>query len=159
MDWVKTVALDELRDKGRALYRHDDKKIALFWVDGRPLAVDNRCPHEGYPLREGTVDAATGSLTCQWHNWKFNLETGRCVYGEDHVRAYRAKSDQGWIWLDLSEPPPETRKRTILEGVAEAVANTAVWPGKSPAWRKTGSTPSMRCGKRWRTPTTGWRTG
>jgi len=123
MDWVKTVALDELRDKGRALYRHDDKKIALFWVDGRPLAVDNRCPHEGYPLREGTVDAATGSLTCQWHNWKFNLETGRCVYGEDHVRAYRAKSDQGWIWLDLSEPPPETRKRTILEGVAEAVAN------------------------------------
>jgi hypothetical protein len=34
-------------------------------------AFDDKCPHQGYPLSQGTVAGCV--LTCQWHNWKFDL--------------------------------------------------------------------------------------
>ncbi len=122
MNWIEAADAATLAEQGRALFRHDRLKIALFWVNGKPYAVDNRCPHEGYPLREGTVKDESCELTCQWHNWKFDLRTGRCLYGEDHVRAYPAKIEGGSVWLDLREPPAEERLATILDGMDEAVA-------------------------------------
>jgi len=37
-------------------------------------AVDNRCPHMGFPLHRGTV--CDGILTCHWHHARFDLGTG-----------------------------------------------------------------------------------
>lgn len=41
---------------------------------GKVLAVDNRCPHMGFPLDRGTV--RDGILTCHWHHARFDLATG-----------------------------------------------------------------------------------
>ena len=37
-------------------------------------AVDNRCPHMGFPLHRGTL--RDGILTCHWHHARFDLESG-----------------------------------------------------------------------------------
>ena len=37
-------------------------------------AVDNRCPHMGFPLHKGSV--CDGILTCHWHHARFDLESG-----------------------------------------------------------------------------------
>ena len=54
--WAKAATLDALRDKGRLVFRKAGRQIALFDTPGGVLACNNRCPHEGYPLREGNLD-------------------------------------------------------------------------------------------------------
>lgn len=118
MAWEKTIPLSELAGHTR-VFKRPPRQIAIFLVGERVYAVDNRCPHEGYPLAEGKVDEAC-VLTCNWHNWKFRLEDGECVLGGDHVRAYPAKVDEGHVWIDFAEPPAEATLRRILEGLRTA---------------------------------------
>jgi len=116
--WEKAASLEELQ-RGPVLHKSPPKQIAVFLVEGMPYAVDNRCPHEGYPLIEGSVDGDC-ELTCNWHNWRFRLTDGACVLGGDDVRAYGAEVRDGEVWLDLSDPPPEEVQRKVLEGLRGA---------------------------------------
>ena len=103
--WTKTIRRDALKAKGRAVLRRDGKQIVLFDTPDGVYACNNRCPHEGYPLREGNLDDGC-TLTCNWHNWKFDLKTGANHYGGDRLRVYPVSLRDGDIWLDLSDPPP-----------------------------------------------------
>ncbi len=121
MDWIQAAPISEVRKKGQALVRRGKRQIALFTVEGEVFAVDNRCPHEGYPLLQGTVDTKTCVLTCQWHNWRFRLESGECILGEDHVRSYPTKVADGFIYVDVTDPPAASYHDTILKGLEEAI--------------------------------------
>ena len=59
--FVRVSSLSELRDEGRKLVTEGGHAIALFHHEDEVRAVDNRCPHMGFPLHEGSVDA--GILT------------------------------------------------------------------------------------------------
>ena len=48
--------------------------VAIFIYDSKVYAVDNRCPHMGFPLNQGTVK--DGILTCHWHHARFDLMNG-----------------------------------------------------------------------------------
>jgi nitrite reductase/ring-hydroxylating ferredoxin subunit len=61
-------------------------------------AIDDRCPHQGYPLSQGTV--REGVLTCEWHNWKFDLASGGCTFGGEPVRRYPTRIEGGRVHLD-----------------------------------------------------------
>jgi nitrite reductase/ring-hydroxylating ferredoxin subunit len=121
MSFARAARLSEVRDRGRTLFRHDGRQIALFSVGNAIHAVDNRCPHEGYPLLQGSVDAERSLLTCQWHNWKFLLPSGECVLGEDHVRSYPTRIEDGWVEIDLTDPPVEKVEAEILRGLDGAI--------------------------------------
>lgn len=118
MSWVKTVPCSELQRRP-AVFQHPPKQVALFSVGESVYAVDNRCPHEGYPLVEGQVDDAC-TLTCNWHNWKFRLSDGRCILGGDNVRSYETRIEDGHVWVNLSDPPPEVVQAEILDGLHAA---------------------------------------
>jgi nitrite reductase/ring-hydroxylating ferredoxin subunit len=62
--FVSVADADELREEGRIVARADGRALALFHHEGEFQAVDNRCPHMGFPLADGTVD--DGILTCHW---------------------------------------------------------------------------------------------
>jgi nitrite reductase/ring-hydroxylating ferredoxin subunit len=102
--WVVAGDRAALRD-GRAVMRVEDRQIAFFEVDGRLHAVDNRCPHMGYPLAVGSLRGAT--LTCDWHNWKFDLADGGCLRGEESVRSYDVRVEGGRILVNLTPEPVE----------------------------------------------------
>jgi nitrite reductase/ring-hydroxylating ferredoxin subunit len=118
-DWVKAVAYHELQQKQSKIFRHQGKQIALFATPEGIYACNNRCPHEGYPLREGTLDDSC-ILTCNWHNWKFDLKTGANLYGGDKVRVYPVELRDGEVWIDLSEAPLEQRRSEILRSLHDA---------------------------------------
>ena len=99
-NWQRAIELDELKAKGRAVVRLAGKQVALFDQSDRIFACNNRCPHEGYPLREGTLDEG-GVLTCNWHNWKFDLACGANLLGGDRLRVYPTELRKGEIWIDL----------------------------------------------------------
>jgi nitrite reductase/ring-hydroxylating ferredoxin subunit len=93
------VPLSDLDSEGRAVVEAGDAEIAVFLADGRAHALSNTCPHEGNPLVEGELLGPT--LTCAYHSWKFDLETGACLFGDEPVRLYPAEVRDGSIWIDL----------------------------------------------------------
>ena len=75
--FVPVASLEELRAAGRLVVHHDHHVICLFADGDEVHAVDNRCPHMGFPLHRGTV--CDGILTCHWHHARFDLADGRDV--------------------------------------------------------------------------------
>src|SRR5678816_130893 len=118
MAWVKAASLADVREKP-IVFRNGPLQIAIFHIDSKVFAIDNRCPHEGYPLAVGTVSPDC-LLTCNWHNWKFKLEDGTCIVGGDNVRSYPTRMDDGVVWVDISPPTPEEARRKILHGLRNA---------------------------------------
>ena len=51
--------------------------VCMTHFEGTYTALDNRCPHQGGPLGEGSIE--NGWLRCPWHGWEFDLETGDMV--------------------------------------------------------------------------------
>ncbi len=84
------------------MVRRGGKQIALFDIPTGIFACNNRCPHEGYPLRQGTLDGSC-ILTSNWHNWKFDLTTGENQYGGDHLRVYPVELRGGDVWVDITD--------------------------------------------------------
>jgi len=133
------VTHSELREKGSKVVRARGKQILLIAHGERVFAVANRCPHEGYPLSEGNLsivaradgepprtsrDRAPGCvLTCNWHNWKFDLATGEALVGRDPVRAYETQVRDGEVFIDVSDPPPEAQRARALKGLDTALAD------------------------------------
>ena len=117
--WTRAAPLDALKDQGRLVFRSNGRQIALFDTPHGVLACNNRCPHEGYPLREGSLDNGC-ILTCNWHNWKFDLQSGRNLYGGEGLRTYPVEIRGGEVWIDLAAPPFAERRSEILASLAEA---------------------------------------
>ena len=118
MAWEKAVSVQELNKKQRKIFKKGSKQIVLFQTVHGFYALDNRCPHEGYPLIQGAVEGR--ALTCHWHNWKFDLQTGACLLGEDPVQTYPIKEEDGMLWVDLSPPSPEEIASRLLNGLETA---------------------------------------
>ena len=110
----------ELGAHGRRLVRHQGKQVLVIAEQGRLFAIANRCPHEGYPLSEGTIGAGC-VLTCNWHNWKFDLATGKALVGRDPVRTYDIAERDGEIFIDFSDPPADERRARALSGIMAAI--------------------------------------
>ncbi len=118
-DWRRALTLDALKQKGRRVVRMAGRQIALFDTPKGILACNNRCPHEGYPLRQGTLDGSC-VLTCNWHNWKFDLATGANLYGGDRLRTYPVALRDGEIWIDIADEPAEARRAEIMGNLRDA---------------------------------------
>jgi nitrite reductase/ring-hydroxylating ferredoxin subunit len=114
------ISLVQLTDARRKLVRRDGKQILLIAEDERVFATANRCPHEGYPLSEGDVGPGA-VLTCNWHNWKFDLASGEALIGRDPVRTYAVEIRDGEILVDLSDPPAQLLCARALRGLDAAL--------------------------------------
>ena len=110
MAWTSALPVEKLRRSGAAVAKVGGKQIALFLVNGEIYACNNRCPHEGYPLREGTIDDKC-VLTCNWHGWKFDLRSGENLYQGDRLRLYPTRLEDGTVMVDTSDPPAADRMR------------------------------------------------
>jgi nitrite reductase/ring-hydroxylating ferredoxin subunit len=123
MSFIGTgLTLGDLKTNGRKLFRSNARQILLINADSRTYAIANRCPHEGYPLSEGTLGPGC-LLTCNWHNWKFDLRSGEALIGRDPVRTYPLEFRGDEIFIDLADPPAEAQRRRALKGLETAIAD------------------------------------
>ena len=76
--------------------------IAIFIYDSKIYAVDNRCPHMGFPLNQGTVK--DGILTCHWHHARFDLMNGGTFdQWAGDVTSFPVEIRNGnEVWIDIS---------------------------------------------------------
>ncbi|HXQ09434.1 MAG TPA: Rieske 2Fe-2S domain-containing protein [Caulobacteraceae bacterium] len=110
----------ELERLGRKLVRLGGKQVLLIAHGGRVFAIANRCPHEGYPLSEGTLGQSC-VITCNWHNWKFDLASGEALIGFDPVRTFPLAVRGQESLVDLTDPPAEAQRARALAGLEVAL--------------------------------------
>src|SRR6266516_3748862 len=84
-EWVRVASLADLQAEGRLTVLAKHNVVALFESNGQVYAVDNRCPHLGFPLDKGTVNDCI--LTCHWHHARFDLASG-CTMGWSAISAW-----------------------------------------------------------------------
>jgi len=124
-EYVRVADRAHLRDSGPEVVSPAGHAIALFHHEGEVYAVDNRCPHMGFPLSKGTVE--DGLLTCHWHHARFELAEGDTldIFADD-VQTFPVEVRDGDVYVDPDpEPdvPPETRWRNrLVDGMAETLS-------------------------------------
>ena len=107
-------SLEELKAKGRLVVHGSHRPILVLYDRGRVFALDNRCPHMGFPLERGSVE--DGILTCHWHHARFDLESG-CTFDlwADDVPICPIEVRNGEVWVKTSfshtDPATEWRQR------------------------------------------------
>jgi nitrite reductase/ring-hydroxylating ferredoxin subunit len=100
---VRAASLAELRAAGRLVVHLEGHVLCLFAEGDEVHAVDNRCPHMGFPLHRGSV--RDGILTCHWHHARFDLATGGTFdQFADELRRFRVAVDGDDLLVDLSSP-------------------------------------------------------
>ncbi|WP_132058618.1 Rieske (2Fe-2S) protein [Halorussus amylolyticus] len=124
VEFVGVCDADELREEGRTVVRADGRSLALFYHEGVFRAVDNRCPHMGFPLADGTVD--DGILTCHWHHARFELSCGDTFDPwADDVQSFPVEVRDGEVFVnphpDPDLPPVEHWTNRLETGLEESL--------------------------------------
>ena len=99
--WIKIASSDSIPPREGRAALVGDRRIAIFNLGDRFLAVDNQCPHQSGPLCDGII--AGDTVVCPLHAWKVDLETGAVVRPADQhqcVRTYPTRVDDGVISIE-----------------------------------------------------------
>jgi nitrite reductase/ring-hydroxylating ferredoxin subunit len=122
-NFVRAGLLDDVRAAGRMPVRVAGHSLALFFDDGKVYAVDNRCPHMGFPLHRGSV--RDGILTCHWHHARFDLESGGTFdQFADEARVFPVEIRDGEVWVDLAprEDQLAHQRRRLQDGLERNIS-------------------------------------
>lgn len=76
---IKVCKVSELGPGQSKCVKNGDNEITVFNVKGKYYAIDNLCIHAGAPLSEGFLDEEKCQVTCNWHGWKYDIATGKCL--------------------------------------------------------------------------------
>src|ERR1700758_2792809 len=117
-DRVRVGTTDELMAKGQLTAKLGPQPVCVFWSEGRAYAVDDRCPHMGFPLHRGTVDS--GLLTCHWHYARFDLESGGTLDPfADDVKTHDVEipGDDVFVVLRADDDPAGHHLARLHEGL------------------------------------------
>ena len=99
-EFIKCAEVAEMPEEGVIAVNVAGQSIALAKSNGKIFAVDNRCPHMGYPLNRGSVQY--GILISHWHHAMFDLASG-CTFHPfaDDVQAYPIDVRDGSVYVNV----------------------------------------------------------
>ena len=122
-EWHKIMDRDELPE-GRVTQITVGKRwLAVTRTEQGYGCLGNKCPHQGGPLGEGTIEH--GWLRCPWHGWDYSPKNGKPPGGfDDRPDAYRTEVRDDGVYVAL--PVPEPRVRTISDVMVETMVNWGV---------------------------------
>ena len=149
---IDAGSVEEVRARGCTVVTGGGHAIAVFPLGDRFAAVDNRCPHMGFPLDRGTV--SNGILTCHWHHARFDLSSGGTFDPfADDVKAFPVTVSDGRVWVDPSPPeadPVERWSRRLEDGMEHnirlVIAKSVLGLNSSPADYRTPLTIGAKFG-------------
>ena len=115
---LRVGSVADLRVAGRILTKVGSHGVCVFWHDERPYALDDRCPHMGFPLHRGTVE--DGLVTCHWHHARFDLVSGGTLDPfADDARSYPVEVEDGDVFVVATDVDPGTERlrHRLVEGL------------------------------------------
>ena len=122
-EWHKALAPDELPEGRVKTVTIGRRSLALTHSDGIYGALDNRCPHQGGPLGEGSIEK--GWLRCPWHGYDYSPCNGVPPEGfSDAPPSYRTELRDDGVYVAL--PDEIARQRTVSDVMVETMVNWGV---------------------------------
>ena len=123
-NFIRVCTMEELKAKGTMVVSGRRSPILVVHDDGIVHALDNRCPHMGFPLHRGTVK--DGILTCHWHHARFDLASGGTFdLWADDVPTCPVDVRNGEVWVADEPRDPADRDahswRRLNEGMAHDI--------------------------------------
>jgi len=116
LEWFRVADAGDLPD-GRVRTVHaGHRSLVLARVGGRFGALDNRCPHQGGPLGEGSIEK--GLLRCPWHGYDYDPRTGRPPGGFSDAPAcfpVEVRDDGVYVGLEPETPHERTVSDVMVE--------------------------------------------
>jgi nitrite reductase/ring-hydroxylating ferredoxin subunit len=97
-DFIRVGTLAALRSKGMMVVRGQRCPLLVVYDEGRIVALDDRCPHMGFPLHRGSVK--DNVLTCHWHHARFDIASG-CTFDlwADDIPTAAVEVRDGEVWV------------------------------------------------------------
>ena len=129
LEWYRVADVNELPVGRVKTVTAGTHSFALTNIDGQFTAMDNRCPHQGGPLGEGSIEVGNDGqcwLRCPWHGWDFDPQTGRSPGGHEDSgqQLYPVESREDGVYVGVeAELPHET---TVTDVMAETMTNWGV---------------------------------
>ncbi len=118
LSWYRVLGVDELQPGRVVTVTAGHRGIALTHFDGVISALDNRCPHQGGPLGEGSIEK--GWLRCPWHGWDFHPCTGKPPGGfDDGVETFPVDIREDGIYVGV--PEESDHVNTLSDLMAETM--------------------------------------
>jgi len=129
LEWFEVAKTADLPEGRVMSVTARDKSICLSHFDGRWAAMDNRCPHQGGPLGEGSIERGVEGkcwIRCPWHGWDFDPLTGAPPGGHEDtgqdVFPVEIRDDAVFVGLEKEPAQP----RTTSDAIAETFVNWGV---------------------------------
>ena len=122
--FVYAADVKDIQAEGKCLSLSVKKQpIVLFLYNSKVYALDNRCPHMGFPLSQGTLK--DGILTCHWHHARFDLHNGGTFdQWAGDVKSYPVQiRDNSEIWIGI---PPSPIENESYVGTTTAAAGASI---------------------------------
>ena len=123
IQWYKVLDNKNDLQEGRVMTLtagHTD--ICLSHYKGKYTAMTNKCPHQGGPLGEGSIE--NGQLRCPWHGWDFCPHGGSSGDYDDGLETFELKIQEDAVFVGLEEEPPH--EETVTDVMAETMVNWGV---------------------------------
>jgi nitrite reductase/ring-hydroxylating ferredoxin subunit len=114
MHRTKLMDVTDLADGSGKVVSVSGIDVAVFRVDGKFFAIDNKCLHRGGPLGEGELRGQT--VVCPWHGWKYDVATGSLeIIPTLKVSMYKVVVEGPEVFIEIPLPKQVELERETIE--------------------------------------------
>jgi pyruvate oxidase len=129
LNWHRVAHVNDLPDGRVMTVTAGTTGMALTNINGQYAAMDNRCPHQGGPLGEGSIEKGDDGqcwLRCPWHGWDFDPLTGLPPGGHEdsgqELFPVEVRGEELFVGLE-AEPEHEA---TVSDVMAQTMVNWGI---------------------------------
>lgn len=106
--WLKTLEHGELPEGRVRSVTCAHRTVCMTHYEGRYAALQDRCPHQGGPLGEGSIEK--GWLRCPWHGWDFHPTTGESPAAlDDRLESFPVEVREDGVYVGFPEEAAHVR--------------------------------------------------
>lgn len=98
--WVAGPRADEVSTGRPLAFKAGGAEVIVVLGKAGLRAFRNACGHVGLPLDRATCDEAAGTITCPWHGYTFDTDTGGCYSSPAcRLEPFPLRVSDGTIWV------------------------------------------------------------
>lgn len=129
VQWFRVASVDDLPEGRVKSVTAGNRAVCLSHFLGQWAAMDNRCPHQGGPLGEGSIERGVDGrcwIRCPWHGWDFDPLTGKPPGGhEDRGQTtFAVEIRDGAVFVGVAPEP--AHERSVSDVMAETLVSWGV---------------------------------
>ncbi len=101
--WCSGPTVDDVTAERPIAFEGGGAKILVLRVKDELRAFRNACGHVGLPLERALCDVEAGTITCPWHGFRFDSDTGECLSAPQcQLEPFPLRVTAGVVWVKPS---------------------------------------------------------